>query len=137
MKRTTKAYSTRQNALIAKQNIYTTLERFVEQFIVNYSLLAKFNVYEIFKRLDEHFVSLLSRHSLVRILNVYDLIFIRDFIHRTINSKLEENVEAFEKRDFIYIDDLNELLLKAAQMLIVNSDIFNGLFNESIDLQEV
>ncbi len=131
------AYSARQDALVAEQDIYTALERFAEQFIASHPLPAGFNVYEISKRLGEHFVSLLPRHSLVRISGVYGPAFTRGFIHRAVNPKPEGNVEAPEKRDFIYIDDLNELLLKAAQTLTADSDVFDGPSGESIDLQEV
>ncbi len=106
------AYFVRQDDLFAKPNIYTTLEQFAKQLIVSYSLLVDFNVYDISKRLDEHFVSLLPRHLFVRILRMYNLFFTRGFVYRTINPKAKENVEALKIRNFIYIDDLNESLLK-------------------------
>ncbi len=43
---------------------------------------------------------------------MYNLFFTRGFVYRTINPKAKENVEALKIRNFIYIDDLNESLLK-------------------------
>ena len=132
-----RAYFARQDALVAEQDIYAALERSAEQFIASHPLPADFNVYDISKRLGEHFVSLLPRHLSVRISGAYGPSFTRGFIHRTVNPKPEGNVEASEVSDFIYIDDLNELLLKAAQAQPADSDVFDGASGESIDLQEV
>lgn len=137
VKEAAEAYSARQDALVAEQDIYTALEKFGEQFIASHPLPAGSNVYEISKRLGEHFVSRLPRHSLVRISGVYGPAFTRGFIYRAVNPKVEGNVEAPEKRDFIHIDDLNELLLKAAQTPTANSDVFDGASGESVDLREV
>lgn len=131
------SYFAHEDGLVTEQDVYTALERFTVQFIASHPLPAGFNVYKISKRLGERFVSLLPRHSLVRISVVYDPSFTRGFIHRAVNPKPEGNVEAPEKRDFIYIDDLNKLLLKAAQTPTADSDVFDGASGESIDLQEV
>ncbi|KAI9770987.1 MAG: hypothetical protein M1840_002691 [Geoglossum simile] len=131
------AFFARKDALVSEQDIYTVLERFAGQFIASHPLPTGFNVYEISKRLGEHFVSLLPRHSLARISGVYGPGFTRGFIYRAVNPKAEGNVEASEKRDFIYIDDVNELLLKAAQRQTADSDVFDGASGESMDLQEV
>lgn len=105
------AYSARQDDLVAEQDVYSALVRFAEQFLASHPLPAGFNVYEISKRLGEHFVSSLPRHLVVRISGVYGPSFTRGFIHRTVNPKSEGSTETSEIRDFIYIDDLNELLL--------------------------
>ena len=131
------AYSARKEAIFAEQDMKMALESFAEQFIGSHPLPIGFNVYEISKRLGEYFVSLLPRHSLVRISGVYGPAFTRGFIYRAINPKPEGNVESPEKRDFIYIDDLNELLLRAAQMQSADSNVFDGVSGENIDLQDV
>ncbi len=132
-----RAYSARQDGLFAEPDIYTALEQFAEQLIASHPLPAGFNVYDISKRLGEHFVSLLPRHLSVRISGVYGPSFTRGFVYRAVNPKAEGNVEASEIRDFIYIDDLNESLLKAAQTQPADSDVFDGASGESTDLQEV
>ena len=131
------AYSACQDALVGEQDISTALEQFAEQFIASRPLPAGLNVYDISKRLGEHFVSLLPRHLSVRISGVYGPSFTRGFIHRAVNPKPEGNIEASEIRDFIYIDDLNEILLKSAQIQPADSDVFDGASGESTDLQEV
>lgn len=131
------AYSTRQDDLVAEQDIYTALERFAEQFLASHPLPAGSNVYEISKRLGEHFVSSLPRHLIMRISGVYGPSFTRGFVHRAVNPKSEGNIEASEIRDFIYIDDLSELMLKAAQTRPAHSGVFDGASGESVDLQEV
>ena len=132
-----KAFSACKDSLVAEQDINAALERFAAQFITSHPLPTGFNVYEISKRLGEHFVSLLPRHSLVRISGVYGPSFTRGFIYRAVNPKAEGNVEAPEKRDFIYIDDINEILLKAAQTETTDSEVFDAASGESIDLQDV
>ena len=131
------AYSARQDDLAAEQDVYTALERFAEQFLASHPLPADSNVYEISKRLGEHFVSSLPRHLIVRMSGVYGPSFTRGFIHRAVNPKPEGNIEASEIRGFIYIDDLSELLLKAAQIPPAHSGVFDGASGESVDLQEV
>ena len=130
------AYSAHQDDLVAEQDICTALERFAKQFLASHPLPAGSNVYEISKRLGEHFVSSLPRHIIVRISGVYGPSFTRGFIHRAVNPKPEGNIEASEIRDFIYIDDLSELLLKAAQIQPTHSGVFDGASGESVDLQE-
>ncbi|KAK0121429.1 hypothetical protein ONS95_009723 [Cadophora gregata] len=131
------AFSKHADALIAEQDTCTALEKFAELFISNHPLPAGFNIYEISKRLGEFFVSLLPRHSLMRISSVYGPAFTRGFTYRAINPKSEGNFEMPEKRDFIYSDDLNELLLRVAQTQSPDSRIFDAASGESIDLEEV
>ena len=132
-----RAYFACQDALIAEQDVYTALEQFTEHLIASHPLPAGVNVYDVSKQLGEHFVSLLPRQLSVRISGVYGPSFTRGFIHRAVNPKLEGNIEASEIRDFIYIDDLTELLLKAAQTRSVDSDVLDGASGESTDLREV
>ena len=131
------AYSAYQEDLVAEQNKYTALERFAKQFLASHPLPAGSNVYEISKRLGEHFVSSLPQHLVVRISGVYGPSFTRGFIHRAVYPKSEGNIEASEIRDFIYIDDLSELLLKAAHIQPAHSGVFDGASGESVDLQKV
>jgi nucleoside-diphosphate-sugar epimerase len=70
----------------------------------------------------------------VRISSVYGPAFTRGFIYRAIYPKAEGNLEAPEKRDFIYVDDLNELLSKAAQTQTADSKVFDAASGESRDL---
>lgn len=130
-------YSVRQDVLVAEHDPYTAVEEFAEQFIASHPLPAGFNVYEVSKRLGEHFVSLSPRHLILRISGVYGPTFKRGFIYRAVNPKPKGNTEASEIRGFIYIDDLNELLLKTTQTQPADSDVFDGASGESIDLQEV
>ncbi|KAL4721745.1 hypothetical protein ACLX1H_011239 [Fusarium chlamydosporum] len=133
------AYSAQADALAAGKDVYMAVERFSEQFVVGHPLPTGFNAYEVSKRLGECFVSWLPRHSLVRISSVYGPTFTRGFIHRAVYpKKAKGNMEAREKRDFIYVDDLNELLLKAAQIQTADGNVFDAASDAgSIYLQEV
>ncbi|MCJ1442734.1 MAG: hypothetical protein MMC23_003231 [Stictis urceolatum] len=131
------AYSFYQAALFAAADVHTELERFAERFISQHPLPADFNVYEVSKQLGEYFVSLLPRHLSMRISGVYGPSFRRGFVCRALNPKAGENAEASEIRDFIYVDDLNELLLKAAQAQPADTDVFDGVSGESLHLEEV
>jgi nucleoside-diphosphate-sugar epimerase len=104
------AFSTHRDALVDKQDISTALGTFAAQFLVVHPLPTQCNVYEISKRLGEHLVSWLPQHCLMRISGVYGPGFTRGFIARAVHPQPEGNFEAAEKRDFVYIDDLNDLL---------------------------
>lgn len=126
-----------KDALLAEQDIYSALESIASRFIASHPVLFGFNVYEVSKRLGEYLVSLLPRYSLVRISSVYGPSFTRGFIHRAIHPKAEGNIETLEKRDFIYIDDVNELLLRAALVQAADNIVFDAAVGDSQDLQKV
>ncbi|KAI0448376.1 hypothetical protein F5B21DRAFT_518954 [Xylaria acuta] len=109
------------------------------RFLASHPLLAGVNAYEMFKWLGESFVSQLPRYSLMRISSAYGPGFTRGFIYRAIspNKARRGYVETAEKRDFIYDDDLSELLWKAAAQHDETNTIFDAASGESIDLQQV
>jgi 3-dehydroquinate synthetase/threonine dehydrogenase-like Zn-dependent dehydrogenase/nucleoside-diphosphate-sugar epimerase/predicted NBD/HSP70 family sugar kinase len=132
-----KAFAARKDDLfLDHQNIHTQLEQFARDLILVHPLPTGFDVYEISKRLGEYFVSLLSRYSLVRISDVYGPTMTRGFLSQAIRPKFTVSSEAREKRDFIYIDDVIELLYKAAQTDGSDSKVFDAASGESIDLQD-
>lgn len=131
------AYLAREEALVAEPDVFMELERFSQDLLTSHPLPPGFNVYEISKRLGEHFVSLLPRYVLVRISGVYGPSFTRGFISRAVHPKSKENVETSEIRDFIYVDDLNEILWKAAHTQPPDSDAFDGASGEATDLKDV
>ncbi|RYP67507.1 hypothetical protein DL771_007207 [Monosporascus sp. 5C6A] len=130
------AYSEHENALITKQDVHEELERFAQQHVANFPLPTGFNIYDISKRLGEHLVSRLPRHVSIRISGVYGPTFTRGFVYRAINPKPGSS-EVREVRDFIYIDDLNELLYKAATTQPPEGNAFDGGSGESLDLERV
>ncbi|KAF3911017.1 hypothetical protein AA313_de0202557 [Arthrobotrys entomopaga] len=108
----------------------------------SHPLPASVNVYEMSKLLGEFFVSQLPRYSLMRISSAYGPAYTRGFVSRAIypNKTGAGNVQTAEKRDFIYADDLNELLWKAAAHASQDdgtNTIFDAASGESIDLREV
>ena len=131
------AYSGIQEALGAEQSMLAALEQFAEQFISSHPLPIGPNVYEVSKRLGEYFVSLLPRRLVARISGAYGPTFSRGFVYRAANPKPEGNIETSEVRDFIYIDDLNEVLGKAAQDQVSDNEAFDAASGKSVDLQEV
>ncbi|KXJ88891.1 hypothetical protein Micbo1qcDRAFT_177925 [Microdochium bolleyi] len=72
------------------------------------------NIYELSKRLGEHLAALSPRCVLARISGVYGPTFTRGFAARAARPKSRKSFEAVELRDFIYVDDLNKILIKAA-----------------------
>ena len=131
------AFFDSQEALAAEPNMLAALEQFAEQLLVNHPLPAGPNVYEISKRLGEYFVSLLPRHLIVRITGAYGPSFSRGFVYRATNPKSEGNSESAEIRDFIYVDDLNEVLCKAGLNQVSDNETFDAASGESVDLQDV
>ncbi|KAI3317793.1 3-dehydroquinate synthase-domain-containing protein [Xylariaceae sp. AK1471] len=132
------AFAARKDELLSDhQDIYTKLESFARDLILVHPLPTGFDVYEISKRLGEYFVSSLSRYSLVRISDVYGPTVARGFVSRAIHPKSTVSSEARERRDFVYIDDVIELLFKAAQTDAPDSKVFDAASGESIDLQDV
>ncbi|KAM0813229.1 putative 3-dehydroquinate synthase [Seiridium cardinale] len=126
-----------KDTIVAAKDVFTALQKFSTEFMASHPLPTGFNVYEISKRLGECFVSHLPLHSVVRISSVYGPTFDRGFIYRAIHAKPEGNVEAPEKRDFIYIDDVNKLLFEAAHLHGTDGRTFDGASGESIDLEKV
>lgn len=131
------AYFANEDFLLAEQNIIEAMERFSEQFIAIHPLPNGSNVCDISKRLGEHFVTRLKRHSVTTISRVYGPSCAVGLICRTANAKLEGNVEPTEKRHFNYIDDVNDILLKAVQTDIADSNVFDGASGEGIDLRVI
>ena len=131
------AYFARQDELEAEHDISLALEQFAAHFIASHPLPAGVNVYDVSKRLGEYFVSFLPRHLSVRISGAYGPSFRRGFVYRAVNPSREGNIEVAETRDFIYIDDLNEILWKAAETQPEENGVFDGVSGESLDLRKV
>ncbi|KAK7954419.1 hypothetical protein PG988_015113 [Apiospora saccharicola] len=146
-----KAFTVCQDALVAESSntnsedvqMLAALERLAADFLTCNPLPAGFNVYEVSKRLGEHFVSLLpdQQRVCVRISSVYGPSFTRGFMHRALypGSRTDgKNAhEVPEIRDFIYVNDLVEVLWKAAQTRLPAGGAFDAASGESWDLKEV
>ncbi|CAF9914792.1 MAG: hypothetical protein GOMPHAMPRED_008274 [Gomphillus americanus] len=106
-------FSSQAYHLLQSSDVQQALEQFTNDFLINRPLPQGHNVYEASKRLGEHFVALLPRHCLMRISSVYGSGYTRGMVYRACNPKSTSmNVEECEIRDFVYNDDLLELMLK-------------------------
>lgn len=139
MEMATTEFDRQLQQLLQADDVGATLVAFAQKFIEVYPLSCDLNVYEISKRLGELFISRLKRYSIVRISSVYGPgCWPRGFLHRAIYTRIkgEKREESREQRDFIYVQDLNEILLK----LVDNDDeqhrVFDGASGTSIDLEQ-
>ncbi|KAK6070798.1 3-dehydroquinate synthase [Seiridium cupressi] len=132
-----RAFREQRDNLVAEQDVCASLDIFSQQFVKDHPIPAGHNVYEVSKRLGEHFVSLLPRHVLIRISGVYGPSFTRGFISRAVRPHNKRSHESVEIRDFIYAEDLNKILLKAATAQPPDSNAFDGASGESTNLKDV
>ncbi|KAK6193484.1 hypothetical protein LQW54_012422 [Pestalotiopsis sp. IQ-011] len=137
VQRASRAFQEEEEILMASQDVCASLEEFSERFIKDYPIPSGHNVYEVSKRLGEQFVSLLRRHVLVRISGVYGPSFTRGFISRAVSPRDRKSYESVEIRDFIFADDLNEILLGAAVSQSPDGNAFDGASGETVNLKDV
>ncbi|KAJ1324255.1 2-epi-5-epi-valiolone synthase [Microdochium nivale] len=121
----------------------TALESLATDFIAANPLPRSVaNIYELSKRLGEQLVALSARHVLVRISGVYSPSFTRGFAARAARPRNKKSFESVELRDFIYIDDLNKILLKSVfhqppPSFKDDAAAFDAASGEPIDLRKV
>jgi len=153
VKKAATAFSTRLDDLLSEMNaagaisgdeqLLASLERFSRHFLASHALPAGFNVYEVSKRLGEHFISTLpaGKGVSLRISGAYGPSFKRGFMHRTINPSRGADGgsarEVSEVRDFIFVDDLVEILGKAALKQAPGGGAFDVGSGERVDLKDV
>ncbi|POS74151.1 3-dehydroquinate synthase [Diaporthe helianthi] len=125
-------YHSHEDMLLAQPDYTETLQLLARKLLASRPLPPGHNCYEISKRLGEVLVSGLPRHTLLRISGVYGPGFRRGFVSRAVDPVPGRKEEA-EIRDFIYADDLNELLLKAYTF----TGVYDAASGENVSLEEV
>lgn len=125
-------YHSHEGMLLSEPDYTETLDGLARKLLASRPLPPGHNTYEISKRLGEVLLSSLPRHSLLRISGVYGPGFRRGFVSRAVNPVPGRKEEA-EIRDFIYMDDLSELLLKAYTF----AGVYDAASGEDVSLEEV
>lgn len=129
------AFSSSKSAITKRRDITRALHTFAADFVSSHPIPANVNVYELSKLLGERMVSTLPYHAVLRISGVYGPGFTRGFIQRAINPKSTENFEAAEIRDFIYVDDVVQVILSAATSR--DASTFDVASGESWEINKV